>query len=128
MRAPLLRYALVGVAATATHYAVLVALVEWARMAAPMAAALRAWLGAQVAFAGNARYTFAGAAVNLVSWLRFQGVAAVGAAVSFGVVATGQRAGLHYLLAQMIATVVAMLLTYELNRRWSFAPPTPSRR
>ena len=121
-----LRYAGVGAVATAVHYAVLVALVEGAGIAPRFAAAAGAWIGAQVAFAGNARFTFVGAPATIGSWLRFQVTALVGAAISFTVVALGVRAGLHYLVAQAIATLVALFATYEINRRWSFA--TPSRR
>ena len=122
-----LRYAAVGAVATAVHYAVLVGCVEASLMPAPWAAALGAWVGAQVAFAGNAWFTFAGAPVNVRAWLRFQIVAVLGALISFGVVGAGVRVGLHYLLAQVIATLVALVVTYEVNRRWSFAA-TPGRR
>jgi putative flippase GtrA len=118
-----LRYASVGAAATAVHYAVLVALVESALLAPRFAAAAGAWVGAQVAFAGNAWFTFDAAAVGFVAWLRFQITAVVGAAISFTIVAIGVRAGLHYLLAQALATLLALLVTYEINRRWSFAMP-----
>ena len=122
-----LRYAAVGAVATAVHYAILAACVETALLAPPWAAALGAWVGAQVAFAGNACFTFAGIPVTVVAWLRFQVVAVLAAAISFSIVAVGVRAGLHYLLAQAIATLVALFVSYEVNRRWSFAA-TPGRR
>lgn len=125
--AALLRYAAVGAVATAAHYAVLVGLVEAGLLAPPRAAALGAWVGAQVAFFLNARFTFLSAAVTTRSWLRFQVTATAGALLSFALVAGGGRLGAHYLLAQAAATLVAMLLTFEINRRWSFASPTASR-
>ena len=91
-----------------------------------MAAALGAWVGAQVAFVGNTRFTFGGAPRTVVSWLRFQIVAVLGALISFAIVGAGVRAGLHYLLAQAIATLLALVVTFEINRRWSFAA-TPGR-
>ncbi len=126
-RSRLLRYASVGAAATAVHYALLVALVENRLLAAPLAAAAGAWVGAQVAFVLNARFTFPGAALTFASWWRFQVTASIGATLSFLLVAAGTRLGVHYLLAQAVATLVAMLVTYEINRRWSFAEPTPGR-
>jgi putative flippase GtrA len=121
-----LRYATVGAFATAVHYAILAACVEAALLPPPWAAALGAWIGAQVAFAGNALFTFAGAPVTFAAWLRFQIVAVLGAVISFSIVAAGVGIGLHYLLAQAIATLVALFVSYELNRRWSFAA-TPGR-
>ena len=122
-----LRYAGVGAVATAVHYAVLAVAVETSLLAPWWAAALGAWVGAQVAFAGNALITFAGAPVTVAAWLRFQIVALLGALISFSIVGAGVGAGLHYLVAQAIATLVSLFVTYEVNRRWSFAA-TPQRR
>ena len=116
-----LRYAAVGAVATAVHYAVLAGAVEASLLPPWWAAALGAWVGAQVAFAGNAWFTFAGAPVTFVAWLRFQIVAVLGALISFVIVKIGVGAGLHYLVAQAIATLVSLFVTYEVNRRWSFA-------
>ncbi|MFM8738510.1 MAG: GtrA family protein [Betaproteobacteria bacterium] len=41
------------------------------------------------------------------------------------VVASGVALGLHYLLAQVLATALVMLATYHLNRVWTFGPPPP---
>jgi putative flippase GtrA len=121
-----LRYATVGAVATAVHYAVLAGCVEASLLPPWWAAALGAWIGAQVAFAGNAFFTFAGAPVTFLAWLRFQIVALLGASISFAIVKVGVGAGLHYLVAQAIATLVSLFVTYEVNRRWSFAA-TPGR-
>lgn len=119
-----LQYAAVGTVATAVHYAILVGSVEAGGLAPQRAAALGAWVGAQVAFAGNAAFTFRGAGATLGSWLRFQITALIGAALSFALVAGGVRVGLHYLLAQVVATLLTLVVTFEINRRWSFASPT----
>jgi putative flippase GtrA len=52
------RYALVGAAATLTHYALLAAWVEWLQGAAWVGSGVGAALGAQVAFFGNRSFTF----------------------------------------------------------------------
>ena len=122
-----LQYAAVGAVATAAHYAILVGLVEAGLLAPQRAAALGAWAGAQVAFAGNAAFTFRVTGPSIVSWLRFQLTAVVGAALSFALVALGLRIGLHYLLAQVVATLINLVITFEINRRWSFAAATPRR-
>ena len=113
------KYAAVGAVATAVHYAILVGLVEAGVLAPQRAAALGAWVGAQVAFAGNAAFTFRARGASLVAWLRFQVTAVIGA---------GVRIGLHYLLAQVVATLINLVVTFEINRRWSFASTTSLRR
>jgi len=114
------RYAGVGVLATAAHYLVLIASVELAHWPAWVGSGVGALVGAQVAYAGNRWYTFAHRGPLLPSWLRFHATAALGAAVGMAVVATGVRLGAHYLAAQVVATLLAMLLTYAVNRAWSF--------
>ena len=117
----LARYALVGLVATGLHWGLLVGAVEWAHWPAWLASGLGAAVGAQLAYAGNRRFTFGQRGGWLVSWWRFQWTAAGGALLSMALVALAQAAGLHYLIGQCVATGVTMLATYRVNRRWSFA-------
>lgn len=116
------RYAAVGVVATASHYALMVLAVEQSRWPAWLASGVGALLGAQVAFWGNRRFTFEHRGLLGPAWLRFHVTAGAGALLGMGLVALGVRAGLHYLLAQAVATVVAMLATFAINRAWAFRP------
>lgn len=118
------RYALVGAGATAAHYALLIALAELLHWPAWLASGLGAAFGAQIAYAGNRWLTFAHRGPHRVAWPRFQLTAALGAAVGMALVAAAQWLGLHYLFGQLLATVLVMLLTFAINRRWSFAPRT----
>lgn len=115
------RYAVVGLAATAVHWALLMAFVELAGCPAWQASGLGAMAGAQVAYAGNRALTFRHRGRWWVSWPRFQLTAGGGALLSMTVVTLAQAAGLHYLAGQFVATVLAMFGTYAVNRRWSFA-------
>ena len=121
-RAPAwLRYGAVGGVATGVHYAVLAGLVELGQWPPPLAAGAGAAIGAQVGFAGNRWFTFAHDKPWLPAWWRFQLTALLGGLVSMTVVAAGTRLHLHYLLAQAAATLLALLLTYLINKRWAFA-------
>lgn len=117
------RYTLTGGLATLLHYALLLALVEWLRWPAALAAVLGALAGAAFAYAGNRRWTFGRSAARHRQALpRFALVALVSAALSGAIVWVGSvRLGLHYLLAQALATGTGLLLSYRLNKRWSFA-------
>jgi putative flippase GtrA len=115
------RYGLVGAVATAAHYALLWAAVEAGHWPPPLAAGAGAALGAQVAFVGNRGFTFGHRGPWWPAWWRFQATALLGAATSVAVVALGVAMGLHYLLAQMAATALALVLTYAINRRWAFS-------
>ena len=120
MKAQFLRYTSVGAFATAVHYALLVLGVEALGWPAFAASGFGAVVGAQVAYAGNRHFTFAHRGEVCASWPRFMVTALVGAAVGMGIVALGGRWGVHYLLAQMVATGVSLVLTFAINRAWSF--------
>ncbi len=117
----LARYLGVGVAATAAHWLLLALLVEGAGMVAWLASGAGAVLGAQVAFVGNRRLTFDHRGALWPAWWRFMGTALLGAALGMAVVAAGVVLGLHYLLAQAVATGLSVLLTFAVNRHWTFA-------
>jgi putative flippase GtrA len=117
-----IRYSTVGAFATAVHYLVLVLGVERADWPPYIASGLGAVVGAQVAYLGNRWLTFAHRGAIRTSWPRFQATALLGALLGMAVVALGVRVGVHYLIAQMAATLASLLLTYGVNRLWTFAP------
>ncbi|MBK1615244.1 hypothetical protein CKO44_17420, partial [Rubrivivax gelatinosus] len=83
---------------------------------------------AQLAWAGNRRFTFAdGRRPPAASWWRFQATALAGAVLGMVVVAAGVQAGLHYLLAQALATLLVFATGFAVNRHWSFARPPGAR-
>jgi putative flippase GtrA len=116
------RYFLVGSAATTVHYTTLIALVEIAGAAPTLSAAVGAACGALAAYAGNRRFTFPGCASHARALPRFLAVAAFGSVANGALVWAGKEAaGLHYLAAQLVATVFVLWSGFRLNRRWAFA-------
>jgi len=118
-----IRYSLTGAAATALHYAVLLALVELLGVAAAPAAGVGALCGAALAYLANRHFTFNGSAKpHRQAVPRFVLVALAGAALNSLIVWTGTQAfAWHYLAAQALATLVVLALGYQLNRSWTFA-------
>lgn len=116
----LLRYTVVGAVATATHYALLVIGVEAAGWPAWWASGFGAVVGAQVAYVGNRRFTFGFRGATGSSWLRFQTTAIAGAVLGMAIVGAAVYVGLHYLIGQVAATLASLLLTFTINRLWSF--------
>jgi putative flippase GtrA len=114
------RYALVGAVATAAHYVLLAMVVEWLHWAAWLGSGLGAVLGAQVAFFGNRVFTFAHEGPVLPAWAKFMGTAAAGALLGMLIVGGTVNLGLHYLLGQVLATLARRVLTFLINRAWTF--------
>jgi len=115
-----IRYTTVGAVATAVHYTLLVLGVEFAGWPAFAASGFGAVVGAQVAYAGNRWFTFAHRGDVRASWPRFQATAVIGALLGMAVVALGVWLGAHYLIAQVVATLASLLLTFGINRGWTF--------
>ena len=109
--------------ATAVHYAVLLALVELAGMPPAPSAVMGALCGAVAAYAINRSITFTSSTASHQQALpRFMLIAAAGAALNGALVWVGNHwLGWHYLVAQALATVLVLGLTYRLNRSWTFA-------
>lgn len=119
---PLFRYTGAGVLATLSHYALLVAAVEWLGVPAPAAAGAGACLGAVVSYAVNRRYTFAASTRHRRAVPRFIGVVILLAALNAAAVDLGTRVlGWPYLAAQVAATGVLLFAGFALHRRWSFS-------
>ena len=116
----LARYAGVGLVATALHYGILVVGVECAAWPPWLSSGYGAAIGAQVAFLGNRWFTFAPGARLGSSWRRFQTTALFGALTGMAIVAGATRLGVHYLPAQMLATALVLVMSFVVNRFWSF--------
>jgi putative flippase GtrA len=114
------RYGLVGGVATAVHYVMLVLCVEALHWPAFIGSGVGAVIGAQVAFFGNRRFTFAHDGPLGPAWLKFQGTALLGALVGMAIVAIAVQAGWHYLIGQVLATLASLVLTFAVNRAWTF--------
>lgn len=116
-------FVVAGGMATAVHYAVLVALVEMGGFSAAPAAAMGTLCGAGVSYWLNRRLAFSSSSAGHVQTLpRFIAIALVGAFLNGMLVWLGvDGLGWHYLLAQVLATLLVMGLTFQLHRLWTFA-------
>ena len=114
------RYGMVGAIATAAHYLLLVLCVERANWPAWLASGAGAVLGAQVAFLGNRWFTFSHQGTIGGAWMRFHATALAAALLGMVIVGLAVWLGLYYVLAQMLATGVGLVLTFVINQRWTF--------
>ena len=129
-----IRYSLTGGAATAVHYLILLGLVELFGLKPWLATAVGALCGAAVAYLGNRYITFnsnfnknsfdkkSPQPKHTTTLPRFLMVATLGAGLnSLLVFSISHSFSLHYFAAQVIATIIVLVLTFHLNRLWTFA-------
>jgi putative flippase GtrA len=114
-------FAAVGAVGTAAHYATLIALVQIWRVSPPVATTAGFAVGALVNYVLNYRITFASNARHAHALPKFLTIAAIGAALNYGIVWWLTGRGVHYLLAQVVSTGVVLVLNYAANRAWTFA-------
>lgn len=116
-----LRFATVGAIATLVQYAVLIALVE-AAGAEEVPAAIGAYLcGAVTSYLLNRRFTFAGTQTGFGHGLaKFALVNLIGLGLNTGIFVLLTGMGLHYILAQMVATGLVLIWNYAGARLFVF--------
>jgi putative flippase GtrA len=117
-------YAAAGAAATATHYAVMIAMVSWAKWPEVLATCVGFLAGACVKYPLNYWGVFASRQRHSVAVTRF----AIALAVSFVLNAALfaillQVLDVHYMVSQVLTTGVVLFANYLLARYWIFSGP-----
>lgn len=121
MYAQFIKYATAGAAGTAVHYLLLLLLVEGAGMGTVLASTCGAIAGAFVNYALNYRYTFRSSRPHAEALVKYFTVTVAGIALNALVLAAATSLlGLHYVVAQLLATAVVLLAAFATNRAWTF--------
>lgn len=120
------RFAAGGAIGTACHYVTLAAWVEFLGRGVVSGTLLGFSVGALVNYALARRFVFETSRPHAFALPRFATVAAMGAAINTGLVATIFGLGVHYLVAQLIATGAVFTWIFLLNKHWTFTTrPSP---
>lgn len=117
-----LRFVAVGIVGTAAHYAILIALVEFAQVDSAGASSLGFLAGAIVNYHLNRTLTFKSPVKMLSGLPKFFFIALVGAVMNVAImIALTQYTRFHYLVIQLVATCVVLIWNFLGNRHWTFA-------
>lgn len=120
-----LQFASVGAIGTAVQYGVLYGLVEWLGSNPVLASAIGMILGAITNYILNYVYTFNSTKKHAETAPKFFTVAAFGLALNTSMMALAiQHWQLHYLLAQVLSTLLVLVWNFLANRYWTFREPT----
>lgn len=110
------RFALAGGFATIVHYAVMAALIELAGFGTVLATSIGFLIGVAVSFFINRTFTFASQEPLGAAFLKYLGVFMVGLPINSGLVWGLESLGLHYVIAQPIATAVVLFWNFGGSR------------
>jgi putative flippase GtrA len=114
------RFLVVGAAATAVQYAILVAAVEMLGMAPTPASVLGFAISALFNYVANKHITFDATTPNVVALPRFAAMVALGLLTTSVCMRAFTALGLYYLLSQIITTLVVMTINFQIASRWVF--------
>lgn len=114
------RFAAVGAAATGIQYVLLVLLVRFAGMGAPLASSLGFLASAAANYLLNYRYTFRSRHPHGPAVLKFAALASVGLLLNAGLMRLLTESGWNYLIAQVAATAVVLMWNFLGNSLWTF--------
>ena len=114
------RFALVGGVATSIQYLLLFILVHWTGSNPVLASSLGFVVSAFANYLLNYHYTFRSKHQHGTALLKFMVIAGVGLILNSTIMQTLTVEGLHYLIAQVIATAGVLLWSFTGNNLWTF--------
>jgi len=115
------RFTGVGFISAAGHYGLLITLVQGMGVEPVRASVAGALLGAWINYVMNYRYTFRSRQRHRESVAKFAVVAAVGLLLNTFFMWLGVDVlNAHYLLSQVVTTVLVLFWSFGANRYWTF--------
>ena len=119
-------FAVVGVFAAVAHYGALITLVEGFGWQAVPATLVGYVAGGIVSYLLNRRHTFASDRPHEEAGWRFALVAGIGFCLTWVAMhLLHDRAGMQYLLAQLVTTGVVLVWSFAANKFWTFGAKAP---
>lgn len=121
----LLRFACIGILATATHVGVAALLIDQLQVAPPLANALAVLVASIVSFYGHALWTF-GDQPSAANAFRFVVTTASAAGLAAMVAALTAAAGGSWQLGVVVTALAVPVFSYWAHRSWTFRTATGS--
>ncbi len=98
----------------------MIGLVELVHVSPVLATVAGATMGAIVNYILNYQFTFSSRRSHQLAFPRFVAIAILGILLAAIIVKLGEIIGLHYLLAQIVASICILLSGFLLNKYWTF--------
>jgi putative flippase GtrA len=118
-------YAGVGAIGTLGHYAVLIFLVQAVQTRPFVASTFGFIVGGIINYVLNYKITFKSSKNHHQAFLQFFTVALFGLVLNSGVMWLGtEQFHVHYLIVQLLATFLVLVVNFLINKFWTFAQPS----
>jgi len=118
-------FSMMGAIGTAGHYLTLILLVELLRIDPSLATTAGFIVGALINYILNYHITFKSDKSHREALIKFLLIAAIGAVINTFIMYLGSNfLQYHYLLVQIIATLIVLLWNFTINKIWVFAVST----
>ncbi len=115
------KYGVVGLIGTAVHYTIMAILIRGFSVEVVLSSTSGAMAGALVNYVLNYFYTFRSDKHHHEAMVKFWLIASLGWGLNAGILAVNEYLlGINVILAQLTATAVVFVVTFFLNRRWTF--------
>ena len=115
-------YAGIGAIGTTGHYATLVLLVQVIHFDPVFATTIGFIIGALINYVLNYRITFNSKKRHNKTLIKFFSVAGLGAVINAAIMSAGiDMFDVHYLIIQVVATCIVLVLNFIANKYWTFA-------
>ena len=115
-------FAGIGAIGTAGHYATLILLVQIGHTNPVFATTIGFIVGALINYVLNYRITFNSNKRHREALTKFFSVASLGAVINATIMTAGINLfDIHYLVIQVVATCIVLVLNFTANKYWTFA-------
>lgn len=116
----ILKFLIVGGSATALQYGLLIVFVQFAGLSPVVATSIAYAISSVYNYLLNYYATFKSDASHRTAATKFAAVACSGLLINAGIIAALTKVGVHYLVAQVVATVVILVWNFVVHKYWTY--------
>lgn len=114
------KFALIGGFATLLQYLLLIVFVEWLSVSEVLSSALAYASSAVFNYLANYHLTFKSQAQHMQTFPKFVALAASALVINTLLFFVVHRLGAHYLIAQLVATLVTLIINFLAHKLWIY--------
>ena len=116
----IVKFLIVGGSATALQYGLLIVFVQFAGLSPVVATSIAYAISSVYNYLLNYYATFKNDGSHRTAATKFLAVAGSGLLINAGIIAALTKLGAHYLVAQVVATLVILVWNFVVHKYWTY--------